>query len=89
MPTVMLDGLETYYEVRGPDEIAHPVLVMGGWGTFTGDDLAEVPRGIVTGASSGPRTIVTFDWHSPCSAAVLTARSRRTRCHRSRNACAR
>jgi 3-oxoadipate enol-lactonase len=65
VPTVDLDGLSTYYEVRRPDgalaepgdAAVDPVLVMGGWGTFTGDDFREVPRDLAAG-----RTVVTFDW---------------------------
>ena len=63
MPTVELDGLETYYEVRSDREdgrVVNPVLVMGGWGTFTGTDFADVPRGVVRGG--GGRTVVVFDW---------------------------
>jgi len=66
--TVTLDGLSTYYEVHGPGThgpgthgtAVNPVLVMGGWGTFTGEDFREVPRGVAEG--NGGRTVVAFDW---------------------------
>ena len=64
MPTALLDGLETYYEVHGLREdgtAVDPVLVMGGWGTFTGTDFGEVPRGIVSGG--GGRTVVVDAFH--------------------------
>jgi 3-oxoadipate enol-lactonase len=65
MPQVSVDGLVTYYEVRGPDGAlvgadhvaVDPVLVMGGWGTFTGDDFREVPRDVARG-----RTVLVHDW---------------------------
>jgi 3-oxoadipate enol-lactonase len=78
MPTVTLDGLSTYYETHHPTgstaqdgtasstanavTVQDPVLVMGGWGTFTGADLAEVPRGIRSGGGRGGRTVLAFDW---------------------------
>src|SRR6478752_5695716 len=82
MPTVTLDGLETYYEVHGlaDDGTANnPVLVMGGWGTFTGEDFREVPRGIVSGG--GGRTVVVFDWRGLGRSADSADRPADTREH--------
>jgi 3-oxoadipate enol-lactonase len=83
MPTVTLDGLETYYEVHGLDDgrAVDPVLVMGGWGTFTGADLAEVPRGITAGGAQGGRTVLVFDWRGLGGSEDSPARPATTREH--------
>ena len=84
MPTVSLDGLETYYEVRGlrPDGSAvDPVLVMGGWGTFTGEDFREVPRGIPGGGARGGRTVLVLDWRGLGRSADSPDRPATTREH--------
>ena len=78
MPTVDVDGLSAYYEVHGPSghATANPVLVMGGWGTFTGEDFREVPRGVARG-----RTVVVFDWRGLGRSADSPARPATTREH--------
>ena len=84
MPTVELDGLSTYYEVHGlrPDDAAvDPVLVMGGWGTFTGADLSEVPRGVLNGGAHGGRTVLVFDWRGLGRSADSADRPANTREH--------
>jgi pimeloyl-ACP methyl ester carboxylesterase len=64
MPTVVVDGVESYYEVhhRADGRVVDPVLVMGGWGTYTGEDFREVPRDVVSGGSGGGRTVLVHDW---------------------------